>query len=344
MRKKYIGAFAVLFYYMVTLAAICFAQPSSGTGVTYPPSSIQSNTQVIVGPANGAQTFQALSDNSTGTALNKTVCGASQGLNTVVTCGAGAAGPILGICTANCGVSTYATITYAGANISAVFDGATTAGHVAVPSATTAGDLHDSGLTIPGNTLQAMGLIKTTNGAGGTFGIDLSRNVPGEMGGVTTCDYATLSANAFHLFFWSNGSGQLLFCNNQVTPTIQGGYNWANTQSFTLQGAALNLGTAGSHIVQSNGGLNVTLGACGTSPTIGSFSGDTVGVITAGTGTTTCAVVFNTAYTTGRPPICQATEETRAAALFVSARSNTGFTVSGLTAGDTFDYQCMGMN
>lgn len=87
---------------------------------------------------------------------------------------------IVGICTANCSTTGNATIQLSGSNVSCVFDAGTTAGHFVVISNTTnsgtatAGNCHDGGATLPASSAgQLIGVVLSTNGGAGTYGIDL---------------------------------------------------------------------------------------------------------------------------------------------------------------------------
>lgn len=100
------------------------------------------------------------------------------------------------------------------------------------------------------------------------------------------------------------------------------------------------LSNAGSVGAQWNvGTADVTVTSCGTG-TVTAGSRNTGGQITA-TGATACTVTFASPAWTNTP-FCVATEVTAARALFISAASTTAITISGLTAGDVFNYICVG--
>lgn len=77
----------------------------------------------------------------------------------------------VGICTSGCGTTGSATIAILG-QVNCDFDNATTAGNYVTISAITAGKCHDAGSSFP-TTSAAYGRVLTTNGASGTFAIEL---------------------------------------------------------------------------------------------------------------------------------------------------------------------------
>lgn len=84
---------------------------------------------------------------------------------------------VIGICVSgisgtSCGTSGNASIAIAG-QATCVFDGATTAGDFFTASGTVAGDCTDVGATVP-QTSFVVGNVLTTNGAGGTYAVDIS--------------------------------------------------------------------------------------------------------------------------------------------------------------------------
>ena len=102
--------------------------------------------------------------------------------STAVIATAGDTGGVVGVTTAGAGTVGNATIQIAG-SVSCVFDGATTAGDYVQISATTAGNCHDAGATYP-TSGQVAGRVLSTNGAGGTFTIDLfPAEIKGASGG-----------------------------------------------------------------------------------------------------------------------------------------------------------------
>lgn len=80
-------------------------------------------------------------------------------------------GGIVGICTAQCGTSSFAVIQESGYGV-CNFDGATTAGDYVQISSTVAGDCHDAGSTFPifG---QVLGRSLTTNAVAGAYSMNL---------------------------------------------------------------------------------------------------------------------------------------------------------------------------
>lgn len=99
----------------------------------------------------------------------------------------------------------------------------------------------------------------------------------------------------------------------------------ANRNLATVVGVQMNIGTA-----------IPTSTPC----TFTAHSTNTAGQMTA-VGVATCTITFGSpawSFT----PFCIATEVTAARALFISAASTTAITVSGLTAGDLFNYICLG--
>lgn len=84
-----------------------------------------------------------------------------------------------------------------------------------------------------------------------------------------------------------------------------------------------------------------SVATCGTGAALAG-STDTAGQVHA-TGATACTMSFNVAYTS--QPFCVATNNTTAASsLKLAYVAATGFTVSGMTSGDTFSYVCVGQS
>jgi hypothetical protein len=81
-------------------------------------------------------------------------------------------GGVVGITVSGAGTAGNATVKLAGGSVSCVFDGATTAGDYVQISATTAGNCHSAGATYP-TSGQVIGRVRSTNGGGGTFSMDL---------------------------------------------------------------------------------------------------------------------------------------------------------------------------
>lgn len=81
-------------------------------------------------------------------------------------------GAVIGITVAGAGTTGSATIQQFGP-ASCVFDGATTAGDFVTVSTATAGNCHDAGSAQPADGSQIVGRVLSTNGAGGTFTLNL---------------------------------------------------------------------------------------------------------------------------------------------------------------------------
>lgn len=85
--------------------------------------------------------------------------------------------------------------------------------------------------------------------------------------------------------------------------------------------------------------------SCGTSPVLASGSTNYAGTIAVGSGTTTaCTIAFGTAFINA--PACQITPSFNDGGHYFSAKSSSGFTVDFVNdaAGQSFDYQCAGIN
>lgn len=109
-------------------------------------------------------------EGSTGTTLNKLVSLTGAPSTAILTPTTAINGAV-GIATGGAGTSGSATIATSG-SVSCVFDGATTSGDYAQISSATAGDCTDAGSAYPANG-QVLGRVLSTNGSGGTYGIDL---------------------------------------------------------------------------------------------------------------------------------------------------------------------------
>ncbi len=107
---------------------------------------------------------------------------------------------------------------------------------------------------------------------------------------------------------------------------------------------AKNAGVAAPAVEMNLGTAVPTVANCsvGTTGVIDAHSTNTAGSVTPGTGSTACDVVFGApAYSFA--PFCTITDYTSVIlAPRISARSTTGFTVDGLTAGDRFGFICLG--
>jgi hypothetical protein len=116
-------------------------------------------------------TFTISNAASTGTTLN-TLTKLTGAPSTAVIAATTDTGGAVGITTAGAGTTGTAVITTAG-KISCVFDGATTAGDYVQISSSTAGNCHDTGAATYPTSGQVLGRVLSTNGSGGTFGLDL---------------------------------------------------------------------------------------------------------------------------------------------------------------------------
>jgi len=106
----------------------------------------------------------------TGTAVNKLASLTGAPSAAVITTAASTSGAV-GIVVGGAGTTGSAQIAVSG-QASCVFDGATTAGHYVQISATVNGDCTDAGATYP-TSGQVLGLVLSTNAAGGTYAVSL---------------------------------------------------------------------------------------------------------------------------------------------------------------------------
>jgi hypothetical protein len=79
---------------------------------------------------------------------------------------------VIGVCVQSCGTTGNGVVQQEG-TAPCVFDGATTAGDFVQISTTVAGDCHDAGATYPASAGEVVGTVTSTNGAGGTFNLNL---------------------------------------------------------------------------------------------------------------------------------------------------------------------------
>lgn len=114
-----------------------------------------------------ATTFLLANETVTGTTANKLVKFTGAPTTGIITATTDTQGAI-GLCSTNCGKVGDATIQFDGGG-SCVFDGATTAGDYVTLSSTIAGDCHDTGSTTAPTTSQPIGIVLSTNAAGGTY-------------------------------------------------------------------------------------------------------------------------------------------------------------------------------
>lgn len=116
---------------------------------------------------NQGTTFQVANDTSTGTVVNELVIYSTANPARAIQAPAGTTSGILGIATQGAGVTGSVLIQNSGfANCE--FDGPTTAGDSVQPSATTAGNCHDTGGT---STSGSIGQVSSTNASAGTYSL-----------------------------------------------------------------------------------------------------------------------------------------------------------------------------
>jgi hypothetical protein len=114
-----------------------------------------------------------------------------------------------------------------------------------------------------------------------------------------------------------------------------------NLMRSTANGLWSTLDNVGSFGIQLNTGTAApTVTSCGTG-SVSANSRNTFGEITA-TGATACTVTFGSPAWTNAPFCVVTGDNALVTTPYVSARSTTAFTVSGLTAGDKFSYHCGG--
>lgn len=103
-------------------------------------------------------------------------------------------------------------------------------------------------------------------------------------------------------------------------------------------------GTYSFSSVLTSAASNPTLSSCGTDSSVDSGSSANGGKITFGSGTTTCTATFAVAYST--KAFCTITPLAQPAAVanipYISAQSNSAFTISGGTASASYNYTCIG--
>jgi hypothetical protein len=125
---------------------------------------------------NGPATYINLTNNvlGTGTNLLTAITNGNQG----ATAPTNAVQGIVGVCVANCTTSGTGTIQASG-TVSCTYDGATTAGDYVIPSVTSPGSCHDSGVSAntpsasPPTSGQLMGIVLSTNAGIGSYPTDL---------------------------------------------------------------------------------------------------------------------------------------------------------------------------
>lgn len=124
-----------------------------------------------------------------------------------------------GIVVGNAGTSGNAQIAVSG-QASCIFDGATTAGDYVTSSSTTGGDCHDAGASLP-VAKTVVGIVLSTNGSTGTFGIALfgptGENINGQVlpgGASTDVQYNLSGVFAGNGSLTYDGSGDLTAANS----------------------------------------------------------------------------------------------------------------------------------
>ncbi|MGB9335452.1 MAG: hypothetical protein WCB14_10630, partial [Candidatus Acidiferrales bacterium] len=136
----------------------------------------------LTGPTGPGGTSTYTSNGSTVNLLQllTTVSGASRAANAAT----GTTSGIVGIAQSTVTAGNPVVLNLRGQS-SCVFDGATTAGDYAVESTTAAGDCHDGGATFPDTSMQVNGRVLSTNGAAGTYTVELfgpETSNPGPVG------------------------------------------------------------------------------------------------------------------------------------------------------------------
>lgn len=121
-------------------------------------------------PAGAAITMQVANDTVTGTTANRFAKLTGAPSKAIITATSDTENAV-GVCVSGCGTTSSATIAIIG-QVSCQFDGATTAGNYVTISATTAGQCHDAGSAFP-TSGAAYGRVLTTNGASGTYTMEL---------------------------------------------------------------------------------------------------------------------------------------------------------------------------
>lgn len=166
----------------------------------------------------------------------------------------------IGICVSGCGTTGNATIALLG-NVSCIFDSATTAGNYVGIDTSTAGDCTDLGATIPSTGVSVMGRVLSTNGAGGTFAVNLN-----------TPDVASVGAAGGGGKNPAGATGDVQYKGTGNTFDAEAAFNYADaTNRLTLSGGTTANDNATNMIRQS-----------GTMPTVP--TGDVYGVYHAITG------------------------------------------------------------
>lgn len=160
----------------------------------------------------------------------------------------------VGITVGNAGTSGYALIQTSG-NVPCVFDGATTANDWVQYSSSTAGNCHDTGSTTrPTSGSDVLGRVLSTNGAGGTYTMNLLG--PGNPAAIGGTNLGSLTYTASGTTTFAAASIWTVFA--KVTATH------STSTTFSPTG----LVSGGSYVVEiiqdgTGGGVTFTLGTAG---------------------------------------------------------------------------------
>jgi len=133
--------------------------------------------------------------------------------------------------------------------------------------------------------------------------------------------------------FTAGTSSTLGWTNKTVLQSSADGLMKVSQNSGATVGLEVNVGTAVPTVA------NCSVGSTGV---VSAHSSNTAGSAVPGSGSTACDIVFG-APPFSFAPFCTLTDYTSVIlAPKISVRSTTGFTVTGLTAGDTFGWICLG--
>ena len=161
-------------------------------------------------------------------------------------------------------------------------------------------------------------------------------------GGAWTCSVGSNNVTGAGAFTTLSASGTVSgagFTALFASPPALGTTAPAAVESTTLLTTGLtSLGTTTPVHLVAGQTTPPTISTCGTGAVVGNAT-DVAGEVHA-TGATACTVSWTGTFTD--QPYCVATDNTTAAALKLAYVSTTGFTISGLTSGDTFSYHCIG--
>jgi len=140
---------------------------------------------------------------------------------------------IIGPCFAGCGASGTAQVAAFG-QAPCVFDNATTAGDLVGISGSVAGDCTDIGTTYPTNGNPVIGVVRSTNGGGGTYSVDLLAQ--DSSAAASTASGTVNNASQFSLtYYCAPGLSNVLCGGGTTAPTLNG--NWGLTYVVTANAA-----------------------------------------------------------------------------------------------------------